>query len=168
MRRIAIPRSGGGAGRGAGRAPAHLVLPAALAHRPRGDLARANQYWRGGARTRSSPSRPEPGLFVRKLLLFFGQYEVPQVESLPFERRYSGFCGSLCREWRSDWPWPWPVYFCCAATHGSLPRIVRGGLRARGFSSSSPRLPPSGRAHPCSSGRRGGGHFDRTRAPNAG
>ena len=29
------------------------------------------------------------GLYLRKLLFFFGQYEIPQVESLPFERRYA-------------------------------------------------------------------------------
>jgi tetratricopeptide (TPR) repeat protein len=33
------------------------------------------------------------GLYLRKLLFFFGQYEIPQVESLPFERRYSALLG---------------------------------------------------------------------------
>lgn len=50
----------------------------------------ADRFWRGRA---LGHMVAEPGhtlrLYARKLILFFGQYEVPQVESLPFERRFS-------------------------------------------------------------------------------
>ncbi len=50
----------------------------------------ADRFWRGRALAHlaAEPGRAL-GLYARKLLLFFGQYEVPQVESLPFERRFS-------------------------------------------------------------------------------
>jgi tetratricopeptide (TPR) repeat protein len=53
-------------------------------------LAAADRSWRGRAlgQMARAPGRAL-GLFLRKLILFFGQYEVPQVESLPFERRYA-------------------------------------------------------------------------------
>jgi tetratricopeptide (TPR) repeat protein len=52
--------------------------------------AGANRFWvdRSLSFALSHPARTA-GLFLRKLHLFFGQYEVPQVESLPFERRYA-------------------------------------------------------------------------------
>lgn len=50
----------------------------------------ADRFWRGRAlgEITAHPGRTAL-LFGRKLALFFGQYEVPQMESLPFERRYS-------------------------------------------------------------------------------
>ncbi len=53
--------------------------------------ARANASWtrRAIGFAATHPFRTA-GLGARKLLLFFGQYEIPQVESLPFERRYAG------------------------------------------------------------------------------
>jgi len=50
----------------------------------------ADRFWRGRAlgEMAAHPGRTVV-LFGRKLALFFGQYEVPQLESLPFERRYS-------------------------------------------------------------------------------
>jgi hypothetical protein len=52
--------------------------------------AAANRYW---TRQAMSAIAGHPGkalaLYARKLLFFFGQYEVPQIESLPFESRYA-------------------------------------------------------------------------------
>lgn len=52
--------------------------------------AEADRFWRKEAISSmvSDPARTA-ALFGRKLLLFFGQYEVPQIESFAFERRYS-------------------------------------------------------------------------------
>ena len=105
----------------------------------------ADRFWRARALAFAAdrPARTA-GLFARKLLLFFGQYEVPQVESLPFERRYAG----LLRL-------PLPGMACLAglALFGALllvargDRAVAGGLRRRrrrrGLRSSSSR-PASG------------------------
>ncbi len=54
------------------------------------NAAEANRFWtdRASSHALAHPVRTA-GLFLRKLHLFFGQYEVPQVESLPFERRYA-------------------------------------------------------------------------------
>lgn len=52
--------------------------------------ADADRFWRS---TAVNHMLEHPGatlrLYLRKLLFFFGQYEIPQVESLPFEKRYS-------------------------------------------------------------------------------
>lgn len=50
----------------------------------------ADRFWRerAWAHVAAHPARTA-GLFLRKAALYFGAYEVPQVESLPFERRYS-------------------------------------------------------------------------------
>lgn len=52
--------------------------------------AEADRFWRVRA---AGHALAHPGrtlaLYGRKLLFFFGQYEIPQVESLPFERRWS-------------------------------------------------------------------------------
>jgi tetratricopeptide (TPR) repeat protein len=63
---------------------------AALGKKDGVNAARANSYWTGKALgfALSHPLRTI-GLYIRKVLFFFGQYEIPQVESLPFERRYS-------------------------------------------------------------------------------
>ena len=76
-----------------------------LANDPQLGYAGANRFWTGRALSFASshPARTV-GLFLRKLHLFFGQYEVPQVESLPFERRYA----RLLR-------WPLPGMACLGA-----------------------------------------------------
>ena len=53
-------------------------------------LGDADRYWwsEGIAALTEDPVRGA-GLFLRKLSLFFGQYEVPQIESLPYEKRYA-------------------------------------------------------------------------------
>ncbi|MEZ4654331.1 MAG: tetratricopeptide repeat protein [Candidatus Eisenbacteria bacterium] len=53
-------------------------------------FAQADRYWRqqAWAAISSDPGRAV-GLFGRKLLLFFGQYEVPQIESFSYEKRYA-------------------------------------------------------------------------------
>lgn len=52
--------------------------------------AEADRFWRNRA---VKYSLQNPGrtlrLYLRKLLFFFGQYEIPQIESLPFETKYS-------------------------------------------------------------------------------
>jgi tetratricopeptide (TPR) repeat protein len=76
-----------------------------LADSPGLGYAGANRFWtdRAFSFAFSHPARTA-SLFLRKLHLFFGQYEVPQVESLPFERRYA----RLLR-------WPLPGMACLSA-----------------------------------------------------
>lgn len=53
-------------------------------------VADANRYWtRRALREMARNPLRTLRLYGRKLLYFFGQYEIPQIESLPFERRYS-------------------------------------------------------------------------------
>jgi len=55
-----------------------------------GDPASANAFWfREALRTMAADVPRVLGLLLRKIQLFFSQYEVPQVESLPFESRYA-------------------------------------------------------------------------------
>ena len=60
------------------------------------DAGRANEYWWGAAvaEMTSHPGRTL-GLYLRKLGFLFGAYEVPQLESFPFERQFS---------WVLQWP----------------------------------------------------------------
>jgi hypothetical protein len=94
-----------------------------LANDPRLDYAGANRFWTGRALSFavSHPARTA-WLFLRKLHLFFGQFEVPQVESLPFERRYARLL-----------QWPLPGMACLGALglFGLLAR--RGDALARGL-----------------------------------
>jgi hypothetical protein len=61
-----------------------------LTDNPTLGFAAANRFWTERALSYAlSHPAGTTRLFLRKLHMFFGQYEVPQVESLTFERRYA-------------------------------------------------------------------------------
>lgn len=94
-----------------------------LAEDPGLGLAAANRFWTNRALSFAvaHPVRTV-GLFLRKLHIFFGQFEVPQVESLPFEQRYA----RLLR-----WPLPGMAFLSALALFGLLAR--RRDTLARGL-----------------------------------
>lgn len=97
-----------------------------LADNPALGYAGANRLWTGRALSfaASHPARTA-GLFLRKLHLFFGQYEVPQVESLWFERRYA----HLLR-----WPLPGMAFLSALGLFGLLARRRDALARGLGWS----------------------------------